>query len=196
MHGTWYITHLFGANGAFQALGNLMRLLSTRFTCAKCSIHTAKYLETHPLPDERSGASSRDLFQWTVDFHNMVTTSVREEAADPLKKAADEKAAADSLTTYLNDNPFPSGSTNTDICKWARNFGASQAMTLARGTAPRSSSILTKDGADALFSELTTGADEDLKVLQVGGSCHGCDIGSLHRAPSSKTGLVQRFVPR
>lgn len=54
----------------FQVMGSVL-------PCARCSVHYAEYISTHPVGPSLNARS--DLFRWTVDLHNDVNINLGRE---------------------------------------------------------------------------------------------------------------------
>ncbi len=71
--GAWYVIHATAALGLYETLLEIFELFADKFVCTKCRRHIQAFKAT-PFYPPPSNLSNRDLFTWTVNFHNMVNT--------------------------------------------------------------------------------------------------------------------------
>lgn len=79
--GVWYTIHTLAATNNHEVLLGLLKAFSTSFMCVKCMIHMQEHIAKKPPPSiEACRANRRELFDWTINFRNAVTESVRLES--------------------------------------------------------------------------------------------------------------------
>lgn len=86
--GAWYTMHLLAACDERDALETVVRVFGRRFACARCRGHLRAFVNKSPIPSPpyRTG---RELFDWTVAFHNEVNERIP-GAKQMAPKKADE----------------------------------------------------------------------------------------------------------
>lgn len=76
--GTWTVTHVLGLvsdesgkSGDYKFYERYVFRMVHALPCAKCRRHAVKYINSNPVPKDKS------MFEWSVNFHNTVNKRLK-----------------------------------------------------------------------------------------------------------------------